>query len=451
MAQFDLLLTQNVAAAGTEFSEKYINIGKGGLLSGATDGTPTVLPAGTNGYQLIRDDASPTGLKWVAVTGGHTQGTDVGTTSNIFELDTDGFKVELTAESATKLGVKVDGGATYADLQAKDATFNKVTIASLPSVGTDATNKNYVDGLLSANDAMVYKGTIGVGGTIEIAAFNTLAIYQAGYTYKVITAGTIKGKVCEIGDMLIATVDREGSGQVDGDWTVVQTNVDGVVTGAASSVADAIPLFNGTTGKIIKDSGKTIVTTLGSTDATLPTSKAVLDMTNTLVPKSAFTATDAILVGSGVGAYTPLIPTASTFVGKKATGGVGAISATEARAILNVADGANNYVHPNHTGDVTSVAGGATTIAAKAVTLAKMADMATGSIFYRKTAGTGAPEVQTLATLKADLVSMPAEWKTAPASKTATGTAGMIARDGNFFYICTATNIWKRSAIATNW
>jgi hypothetical protein len=42
-------------------------------------------------------------------------------------------------------------------------------------------------------------------------------------------------------------------------------------------------------------------------------------------------------------------------------------------------------------------------------------------------------------------------WVTAPATKTSTGTANSIAQDGNFFYICTATNTWKRSAIATNW
>lgn len=43
------------------------------------------------------------------------------------------------------------------------------------------------------------------------------------------------------------------------------------------------------------------------------------------------------------------------------------------------------------------------TIPAGTVTLAKMANVATGTVFYRKTAGTGAPEVQTLATLKTDL------------------------------------------------
>lgn len=55
-------------------------------------------------------------------------------------------------------------------------------------------------------------------------------------------------------------------------------------------------------------------------------------------------------------------------------------------------------------GDITVTASGATwTIDAGVVTLAKMADMATSSLIYRKTAGTGAPEVNTLATLKTDL------------------------------------------------
>jgi hypothetical protein len=57
------------------------------------------------------------------------------------------------------------------------------------------------------------------------------------------------------------------------------------------------------------------------------------------------------------------------------------------------------------TGNVTGSGTGsfATTIAASAVTLAMQANMATASVVYRKTAGAGAPEVQTLATLKTDL------------------------------------------------
>jgi hypothetical protein len=55
----------------------------------------------------------------------------------------------------------------------------------------------------------------------------------------------------------------------------------------------------------------------------------------------------------------------------------------------------------NHSGDAT----GSTvlTISNGAVTLAKMANMATSSLIYRRTAGTGVPEVTTLAQLKIDL------------------------------------------------
>ena len=58
----------------------------------------------------------------------------------------------------------------------------------------------------------------------------------------------------------------------------------------------------------------------------------------------------------------------------------------------------NKYVHPNHTGAVTSTGDGATAITDKAVTLPKMADMATASLLGRNTAATGVPEVLAKAT-----------------------------------------------------
>jgi hypothetical protein len=49
------------------------------------------------------------------------------------------------------------------------------------------------------------------------------------------------------------------------------------------------------------------------------------------------------------------------------------------------------------------VSGATWTIDSGVVSLAKLSDMATASVFYRKTAGSGTPEIQTLATLKTDL------------------------------------------------
>jgi len=70
---------------------------------------------------------------------------------------------------------------------------------------------------------------------------------------------------------------------------------------------------------------------------------------------------------------------------------------------------ASNTITFTPTGDVTGSASGSIlltpvlTIGANKVTLAKQAQVATGTVFYRKSAATGNPEVQTLATLKTDL------------------------------------------------
>jgi hypothetical protein len=73
----------------------------------------------------------------------------------------------------------------------------------------------------------------------------------------------------------------------------------------------------------------------------------------------------------------------------------GAMSAADKTKLDGVATGANNYVHPNHSGDVTSVGDGSTTISAKAVTLAKMDDLAANSIIGNDTAEAGVPKALT--------------------------------------------------------
>lgn len=93
----------------------------------------------------------------------------------------------------------------------------KITSLADGTASGDAVNKGQLDGIVAANDAMVFKGTVGVGGTYEIAAFNSLATYNTGWTYKVTTAGTIKGNECEVGDTIIAAETRTGSGELDSD------------------------------------------------------------------------------------------------------------------------------------------------------------------------------------------------------------------------------------------
>ena len=74
------------------------------------------------------------------------------------------------------------------------------------------------------------------------------------------------------------------------------------------------------------------------------------------------------------------------------TEAAGFMSATDKTKLDGVATSANNYTHPNHSGDVTSVGDGSTTIANDAVSNAKAANMAANTIKGRVTASTGDPE-----------------------------------------------------------
>lgn len=67
------------------------------------------------------------------------------------------------------------------------------------------------------------------------------------------------------------------------------------------------------------------------------------------------------------------------------------LTAAQVRTLLNVADGANAYAHPNHTGDVTSTGDGATSIANDAVTNAKLRNSVALSVIGRSANSTGDP------------------------------------------------------------
>lgn len=135
--------------------------------------------------------------------------------------------------------------------------------SSSTAIPTAAAVVAAIDNKIAAADAMIYKGTLGTDGTVTKVPANG---YKVGWTYKVITAGTYAGIKCEVGDMLIAINNGPVSGTtvVNADWTVVQANIDGAVTGPASATADHIAVFDGATGKVIKDGTYTIATSVPS-------------------------------------------------------------------------------------------------------------------------------------------------------------------------------------------
>lgn len=82
--------------------------------------------------------------------------------------------------------------------------------------------------------------------------------YKAGQMWRVAVGGTYAGVKCEIGDLIICLKDYDEGSAGNADFMVVQANIDGAVTGADSSTDGHIVVFNGATGKVIKDSNVAI-------------------------------------------------------------------------------------------------------------------------------------------------------------------------------------------------
>lgn len=157
-----------------------------------------------------------------------------------------------------------------------------------------------------------------------------------------------------------------------------KTKLDGIATGATANSADATLLARA------NHTGTQSITT------------------------TTFSATARISgrTTSGAGAAEELTATQVTAMLDLASGSAkGLLSTTDYNKLQNLSGTNTGDQTITLTGDVTGSGTGsfATTIGAGKVTLAMQANVNSGTVFYRKTASAGAPEVQTLATLKTDL------------------------------------------------
>ena len=184
-----------------------------------------------------------------------------------------------TSQAATPSAVKSAYDKANAAMPKSGGTFTgAVTLNADPTADLGAATKQYVDtqitSKIAASDAMVFKGTLGTGGTVT--AVPTTGVVK-GDTYKVITAGTWAGSACKVGDLLIAL----NSGSVEANttnWAYVPSGNENETTIKYSTTTQNLTTSAQTGAITVGEAATKQVDTsisAGSTSTKLPTSKAV--------------------------------------------------------------------------------------------------------------------------------------------------------------------------------
>lgn len=171
------------------------------------------------------------------------------TTKGVVELSTDAEAI--TGADTVRAVTPANVAAVFADR----IDTNTALGTSNTKVASQGATKAYVDALLAAANAMVFRGVIDASTNPNYPAAN------AGDVYRISVAGKIGGAAgpnVEVGDTILCISDGSAAGThaaVGANWNITQVNVDGAVTGPASSTNGNLASFSGTGGKVIADSG----------------------------------------------------------------------------------------------------------------------------------------------------------------------------------------------------
>lgn len=175
------------------------------------------------------------------------------------------YSIKNHASSENSYGI--GSNILYGHLKLSDSISSNLGIndgvASTPKAVLDAINtvKEYSKTLLGTTDAMVFVGTISGNGTI--ISYNSVVVtqdiipnettisqlinYSAGWTFKIISNGSISGiGRLETGDMLICTSDYTSSYNAK-DWTAIQTNIDGAVSISSNLLENSLIIGSSST------------------------------------------------------------------------------------------------------------------------------------------------------------------------------------------------------------
>ena len=266
---WDVLVTDADLTEGIDVKIAAATTGKiGGILAGndiSVDGSGNATVKQADKLRTARN---------VTLTGDATgTGTFDGSADLSLTVDVPGLdgKVAITGQTG-------DVDLTGATVKVK--TLSKTEAQS--AEGTTAASIQFVSDVVNAriaqSDAMIYKGTVADKTTITDA--NTTA--KTGWTYRVTADLDFTGdayivsdvKQAHAGDLIICRTD--GSVETPATWDIVKHNDNGQVIGPESSVVDRIVTFAGATGKVVKDSGKTLADISSEIDSDVSAAKTEL-------------------------------------------------------------------------------------------------------------------------------------------------------------------------------
>ena len=174
----------------------------------------------------------------------------------------------------TKDGHIISHGVDYIPWGTGIIPINKLpvdnTVADNKHLWDSATIQDKINQSFAANDAMRFKGTIGLTSvnnyTINgVASEFPSKTASVGDTYRVVTAGNYAGIKCEVGDLLIC-IKADPTGTTT-DWTVAQTNINGQVYHTINGVQKGFysndtntfsifaPITAGASGQVLTSAG----------------------------------------------------------------------------------------------------------------------------------------------------------------------------------------------------
>lgn len=172
--------------------------------------------------------------------------------------------IQISKSQVTNLQTDLNAKAPLAS-----PAFTGTPTAPTAAIGTNTTQiattafvNAEIDLKMGESDAMIYKGPIEGGSAQGYGALTPAA--NKGWTYKVKTAGKLDGVEVFVGDLLVCGVDDTPAATANNyatvweNWDYYPGNTDGAVIGPSSATSGNVVLFDGATGKLIKDSGKTI-------------------------------------------------------------------------------------------------------------------------------------------------------------------------------------------------